>query len=56
MKQQAMSFYIENNIRTIIDLTRYEHKYIDAALLVDEHDVDAKPENQKSLIPIYSLS
>lgn len=46
----------EDDRTTAIGLARYAYEYIEAALLVDEHDADARPGNQISPVPAYFLA
>lgn len=46
----------EDDRTTAIGLARYAYEYIEAALLVDDHAADKKPEIQVSPIPAYFLA
>ncbi len=53
LQQNSIS---EDDRTTAIGLARYAYEYIDAALLVDDHAADKRPEIQISPIPAYFLA
>ena len=56
MKQVPATGSNDDDRTTAVGLARYAFEYIEAALLVDEHDADARPGNQISPVPAYFLA